>query len=56
MGGRKTFTMISTTTKFHNENLKVYAAFVAALANPSHIKKDKKAAAEVLLESMGGKG
>ena len=31
MGGPKTFTMISTTTKFHDENPKVYAAFVAAL-------------------------
>ena len=51
------FTMISTTTKFHNENPKVYAAFVAAL-NQSFdiINKDKKAAAQVLLESMGGKG
>jgi NitT/TauT family transport system substrate-binding protein len=57
MGGPQTFTMISTTKKFHSENPKVYAAFVAAL-NESFdmIKKDKKAAAEVLLESMGGKG
>jgi NitT/TauT family transport system substrate-binding protein len=57
MGGPQTFTMISTTTKFHSENPKVYAAFVAALKESfSMIKKDKKAAAEVLLESMGGKG
>jgi NitT/TauT family transport system substrate-binding protein len=57
MGGPQTFTMISTTTKFHNENPKVYAAFVAALKQSfDMIKKDKKAAAEVLLESMGGKG
>jgi NitT/TauT family transport system substrate-binding protein len=57
MGGPQTFTMISTTTKFHSENPKVYAAFVAALKESFNmIKKDKKAAAEVLLESMGGKG
>ena len=57
MGGPQTFTMISTTTKFHKENPKVYAAFVAALKESfAMIKKDKKAAAEVLLESMGGKG
>lgn len=57
MGGPQTFTMISTTTKFHDANPKVYAAFVAALKESfAMIKKDKKAAAEVLLASMGGKG
>ena len=57
MGGPQTFTMISTTKKFYTENPKVYAAFVAALKESfAMIKKDKKAAAEVLLESMGGKG
>ena len=57
MGGPQTFTMISTTKKFQSENPKVYAAFVAALKESfDMIKKDKKAAAEVLLESMGGKG
>jgi len=56
-GGPQTFTMISTTTKFYKENPKAYAAFVNALkASFDIIKKDKKAAAEVLLESMGGKG
>jgi NitT/TauT family transport system substrate-binding protein len=55
--GPQTFTMISTTTKFHNENPKAYAAFVGALKQSfDMIKKDKKAAAQVLLESMGGKG
>ena len=29
MGGPQTFTMISTTTKFHDENSKAYATFVA---------------------------
>jgi NitT/TauT family transport system substrate-binding protein len=57
MGGPQTFTMISTTTKFHDENPKTYAAFVAALKEAFQmIKTDKKAAAQVLLESMGGKG
>jgi NitT/TauT family transport system substrate-binding protein len=55
--GPQTFTMISTTTKFHNENPKAYAAFVGALKQSfDMIKKDKNAAAQVLLESMGGKG
>jgi NitT/TauT family transport system substrate-binding protein len=55
--GPQTFTMISTTTKFHHENPKAYAAFVGALKQSfDMIKKDKKAAAQVLLESMGGKG
>lgn len=57
MGGPQTFTMISTTTKFHDANPKVYTAFVAALKQSfDMIKNDKKAAAQVLLESMGGKG
>jgi NitT/TauT family transport system substrate-binding protein len=57
MGGSTTFTMISTTEKFHDANPKVYAAFVAALKEAfAMIRKDKKAAAEVLLEAMGGRG
>lgn len=57
MGGPQTFTMISTTTKFHDENPKAYAAFVAALKESfAMIKADRKAAAQVLLDSMGGKG
>lgn len=57
MGGPQTFTMISTTKKFHDENPKAYAAFVTALKEAFEmIKKDRKGAAEVLLESMGGKG
>lgn len=57
MGGPQTFTMISTTSKFHNDNPKAYAAFVAALKESFEmIRKDKKAAAQVLLDSMGGKG
>lgn len=57
MGGSTTFTMISTTTKFHDENPKAYAAFVAALKQSFElIRTDKKAAAQVLLDSIGGKG
>jgi len=57
MGGATTFTMISTTTKFHDENPKTYAAFVSALNQSfAMIRSDKKAAAQVLLDSMGGKG
>ena len=55
MGGSTTFTMVSTTTKFHDENPKVYAAFVAALEEAQKmIKADKRRAAEVLIASMGG--
>ncbi|OZI17984.1 ABC transporter substrate-binding protein [Bordetella genomosp. 7] len=55
MGGSTTFTMVSTTTRFASENPKVYAAFVAALKQAQEmIKADKRAAAEVLIESMGG--
>ncbi len=55
MGGSTTFTMISTTQKFHDQNPKVYAAFVAALKEAQDmIANDKTGAAKVLLESMGG--
>ena len=57
MGEPQTFTMISTTAKFHDANPKVYATFVAALKQSfDMIRADKKAAAQVLLESMGSKG
>jgi NitT/TauT family transport system substrate-binding protein len=55
MGGSTTFTMVSTTQKFRDENPKVYAAFVAALREAQEmIKSDKRGAAEVLIASMGG--
>lgn len=57
MGGSTTFTMISTTTKFQKENPKIYGAFLKALARAqAMIAEDKRAAATVLLESMGGRG
>ena len=57
MGGSTTFTMISTTAKFASENPRVYAAFVAALKEAQRmIAADRRAAAQVLLDSMGGRG
>lgn len=57
MGSSTTFTMVSTTTKFHDQNPKVYAAFVAALEEAqAMIKADKEGAAKVLIASMGGSG
>jgi len=55
MGGSTTFTMISTTQKFQDQNPKVYAAFVEALKEAQIlIMQDKDSAVKVLLESMGG--
>lgn len=55
MGGSTTFTMISTTQKFQDQNPKVYAAFVKALKEAQTlIMQDKDAAVKVLLDSMGG--
>jgi NitT/TauT family transport system substrate-binding protein len=57
MGGSTTFTMMSTTTKFQSENPKVTAAVLKALKQAqAMIAEDKRNAASVLLESMGGKG
>jgi NitT/TauT family transport system substrate-binding protein len=57
MGGSTTFTMISTTAKFRDQNPKVYAAVLAALDEANKmIVADKKAAAELLLASTGDKG
>lgn len=55
MGGSTTFTMVSTTQKFHDQNPKVYGAFVSALKDAQKmIMQDKAGAVKVLLESMGG--
>ena len=57
MGGSTTFTMMSTTTKFRTENPKLYGAVLQALKRAQQmIAEDKRNAAAVLLESMGGKG
>ena len=57
MGGSTTFTMMSTTTKFRDQNPKVYAAVLSALEEANKlIVADKKAAAELLLASTNDKG
>jgi NitT/TauT family transport system substrate-binding protein len=57
IGGPTTFTMISTTTKFASENPKICAAVIKALKEAmAMIEADKRNAAQVLLDSMGGKG
>ena len=58
MGGPSTFTMLYTTSKFHDANPKVYAAFIAAFTEAMRlINADKKAAAEtfIALEGQGMK-
>ncbi|HTC90362.1 MAG TPA: ABC transporter substrate-binding protein [Bryobacteraceae bacterium] len=55
MGGSTTFTMVSTTTKFREQNPKVFGAVLKALEEANRrIIADKKAAAEILLASTGG--
>ena len=50
LGGPATFNVVWTTTKFHDENPKVYAAFVAALDDAmAQINADKRKAAETYL-------
>ena len=50
LGGPATFNLVWTTKKFHDENPKLYAAFVAALDEATAtINRDKRAAAEMYL-------
>jgi len=56
MGGPSTFTMLYSTSKFHDANPKVYAAFLAAFTEAMRlINADKKAAAETFI-AMEGQG
>jgi NitT/TauT family transport system substrate-binding protein len=56
-GGSTTFTMVSTTTKFRDQNPKVYAAVLKAIDEANQmISADKKVAAELLLASTNDKG
>jgi NitT/TauT family transport system substrate-binding protein len=56
MGGSTTFTMVSTTAKFYQENPKAYRTFLGALKEAQQmIKGDPKGSVEVLVASMGGK-
>jgi NitT/TauT family transport system substrate-binding protein len=55
MGGSTTFTMVSTTTKFREQNPKVFGAVLQALEEANRrIISDKHTAAEILLASTGG--
>lgn len=56
MGGSTTFTMISTTKKFYQENPKAYGVFLAALKEAQEmISSDQDEAIRVLLASMGNR-
>lgn len=55
LGGSTTFTMISTTARFREQNPKLFAAVLKALEEANRrIIADKKTAAEILLASTGG--
>lgn len=56
MGGSTTFTMISTTKRFYEENPTVYRVFLAALKDAQEmIADDQEEAIRVLLASMGNR-
>jgi NitT/TauT family transport system substrate-binding protein len=55
MGGSTTFTMISTTSRFRQENPQVFAAVLKALEEANRmIIADKNMAADLLVTSEGG--
>jgi len=55
MGGSTTFTMISTTSKFRQENPQIFAAVLKALEEANRmIVADKKMAADLLVATEGG--
>jgi len=57
MGGSTTFTMLSTTASFRDNNPKAYAAVLKALDDAIDvIIDDKEGAADILLESTGPGG
>ena len=56
LGGPATFNLVWTTQKFHDENPKVYGAFLAALQEATDlINQDKKQAAREYLRISGDK-
>jgi len=56
MGGQTTFSMIYSSSKFHDANPKTYKAVLSAFTEAIElINKDKKAAAEVFLRISGDK-
>jgi NitT/TauT family transport system substrate-binding protein len=55
MGGSTTFTMISTTSKFRQDNPQIFAAVLKALEEANRmIVADKNMAADLLVTSEGG--
>ena len=57
MGGATTFTMLSATRKFHDENPITMKALLLALKDAvDYINKDKRGAAQIYFDSIGGKG
>ena len=57
MGGSTTFTMLSTTKKFRDENPEIYKAVLKALEEANaRIASDPRSAAEVLLASTPSSG
>ena len=57
MGGPSTFTMLYATSKFHDENPKVYGAILKALEKAiAFINTNKPGAARIFLDSSDGKG
>jgi sulfonate transport system substrate-binding protein len=50
LGGPISFNVVATTSKFHNENPKLYAIFMKSLEEATDfINKDKRAAAEIYI-------
>ncbi len=57
MAGNTTFAMLSTTRRFHDENLLAYGAVLAALEEANvMIRSDPAAAAQVLVDTEEGGG
>jgi len=56
MGGSTTFTMLSCTKKFREDNPITYRAILLALKDAvAFINNDKRAAAEIYVNAVGGK-
>lgn len=57
MGGPTTFTMLSTTRKFRDENPLTYKAILLGLKEAvAYINNNKRGAAQIYFDSIGGKG
>ncbi|HJR71521.1 MAG TPA: ABC transporter substrate-binding protein [Gammaproteobacteria bacterium] len=57
MGGSTTFTMLSTTARFREQNPRAYAAVLAALTEANElIRTDPRAAAEILFAAESAAG